>query len=71
MNIEQVATEAAKVADMAVSDTIDAMKALEIYDEDDITPFLVGALKTRLSGQIGGLTWSAKIMRHRKGIAAE
>jgi len=32
---------------------------------------LVGSLKSALSGQIGGLQWSASVTRHRRGIAAE
>ncbi len=40
-------------------------------DEDDLTGVLVGNLDSELEGQIGGLTWSTSIVRHRKGVAAE
>ena len=42
-----------------------------VTDEDDLTGVLIGNLDAELDGQIGGLTWSTSILRHRKGKAAE
>lgn len=62
---------AAKRAEAAVKDTVESYRNNEITDEDDITGFFAGALKSQLNGQVAGLNWSASVLRHRKGTAAE
>lgn len=47
------------------------MAAGNVTDEDDVTGVLIGELNAALRGNIGGFTWGAKILRHRKGVAAE
>ena len=72
MTFEEVARAAAKQAERAVSITLQQMKAGHVYDEDDVTGFLVGSLATLFDKhQIGDVTLSAAILRHRRGAAAE
>src|SRR5215470_8963411 len=72
MTFEEVASAAAKQAERAVSITLQQMKAGHVYDEDDVTGFLVGSLATLFDKhQIGDVTLSAAILRHRRGTAAE
>jgi hypothetical protein len=42
-----------------------------VTDEPEITGVLIGQLDAQLEGQIGGLHWSTKILRHGGGVAAE
>jgi hypothetical protein len=71
MNFEDAMSQAAKAADKAISAVMADYYSGLITDEDDITPALVGSLRSTFNGQIGGLTWSASIPRHRRGVAAE
>lgn len=72
MTFEEVARTAAKQAERAVSITLQQMKARHVHDEDDVTGFLVGSLATLFDKhQIGDVTLSAAILRHRRGTAAE
>ena len=71
MDFEEAMRAAARIADDAVTNTMADYAGAHITDEDDVTPYLLGSLKTALTGQIGGLTWEASVARHRKGIAAE
>ena len=70
MNFEESMSKAAKVANAAVFSVMNDYASGDITDEDDITPALVWAIKGKLDGKVGGLTWSATIPRHR-GSAAE
>ncbi len=63
-----------KAAHIAADATKAAMREMSkgnVTDEDDVTGVLIGELNAALRGQIGGFNWNAKILRHRKGIAAE
>lgn len=71
MNFEEAVSAAAKAADEAVSLVMGDYSAGNLTDEDDISAALVGGLRIKFSSQIGGLTWSSTIVRHRKGVAAE
>jgi hypothetical protein len=62
---------AAKAADRAVAAAMKKYNNTGVTDEDDLTGVLVGRLDAALDHQIGGLQWSASILRHRKGSAAE
>jgi len=63
--------EAAHVAAHATKTAMREMAKGNVWDEDDVTGVLVGELNAALRGQIGGFNWDAKILRHRKGIAAQ
>lgn len=63
--------EAAHVAERATKAAMREMAKGNVHDEDDVTGVLVGELNSALRGQIGGFNWDAKILRHRKGTAAE
>lgn len=63
--------EAAHIAADATKAAMQEMAAGNVADEDDVTGVLIGELNAALRGYIGGFTWSAKILRHRKGVAAE
>lgn len=70
-NFDSAMSEAAHIADAA---TWQAMRHMEyglVHDEDDVTGVLVGELNAALRNHIGPVRWQAKILRHRKGIAAE
>jgi hypothetical protein len=71
MDHEESLIEAAHRAERAARSAMRDYKERYVHDEDDITGFLVGALRTELTGTIGHLTWAATILRHRKGAAAE
>jgi hypothetical protein len=71
MDYEESFAEAARREDEAVSDTISTHRRGHVVDEDDMTAFLIGALSVKMQGTIGNLSWSASVLRHRKGVAAE
>ncbi len=71
MNFEDAMSEAAKAADEAVHMVMAAYQTGHMTDEDDLTPAIVGALQHAFSRPIAGLNWSASVVRHRSGIAAE
>lgn len=71
MDFEETVKEAARRADRAVRRAMKKYGAGLVTDEDDLTGVLIGELDAALDGQIGGLTWSTSVVRHRKGTAAE
>lgn|SRR5215813_8342074 len=72
MTFDEVTRAAAHKAEHAVAITITNLKRKHVYDEDEVTGFLVGSLHTVFDGyQIDGVTFSASILRHRRGMAAE
>ena len=61
-------------AHIAKDATFNAMRQYAIsnvVDEDDLTGVLVGELNSALNKKIRGFKWNAKILRHRRGVAAE
>lgn len=70
-DFDQAMREAAHVAERATKTAMREMAKGNVWDEDDVTGVLVGELNASLRGQIGGFTWDAKILRHRKGRAAQ
>ena|ERR1700730_4216875 len=72
MTFDEVTKAAAKKAAEAVNITVENFKKKYVYDEDDVTGFLVGSLRTTFHGtQLGGVNLDASILRHRRGVAAE
>jgi hypothetical protein len=71
IDFEESIKLAAKRADRAVNRTMTKYGSGLTTDEDDLTGVLVGNLDSEIEGQIGGLTWSTSIVRHRRGSAAE
>jgi hypothetical protein len=71
MNFEEAMAAAARIAAQAATMSMRQYRTGYITDEDDITPDLLATVRTALTGQIGGLTWSASVARHRRGRAAE
>lgn len=70
-HFDEAVREAAHRASRAVDRAMTKYGHGLVTDEDDLTGVLIGNLDTELEGQIGGLTWSTSILRHRKGQAAE
>lgn len=68
MDFEESIKLAARRADRAVNRTMTKYQRDLTTDEDDLTGVLVGNLDSEIDGQIGGLTWSTSIVRHRRGI---
>ena len=64
MTFDGIAQAAAKRADEAVRVAMSSYRDGLVEHEDDLTGVLVGALAARLSGEIGGLTWSTAILKH-------
>ncbi len=62
---------AAKVADKATARAIKKYSEGLVTDEDDLTGVLIGRLDAAFDGQVGALTWSSSIVRHRRGVAAQ
>jgi hypothetical protein len=72
VTFNEVTKLAAKEAERAATITMKSYAHGRIYDEDDITGAFAGSLNTVFDDvQIGGMTLSAKVMRHRRGKAAE
>ena len=63
--------DAAREAEEATWHSMQELRRNHACDEDDLTGELVGELNSALRRNISGIQWSAKILRHRKGIAAE
>ncbi|EHF8262919.1 hypothetical protein ACXEI8_005082 [Klebsiella pneumoniae] len=68
---ENAFQEAASAANRAVSAVMQKYSSGLVTDEDDITGALIGRLDAAFDGNIGGITWSSSILRHRKGVAAQ
>jgi hypothetical protein len=71
MNFEEAMSKAAKIVNEATYEILGDYAAGHFRHEDDISPALLGNLRGKLNGQVGGLNWSASIPTHRRGTAAE
>jgi hypothetical protein len=72
MTFDEATKFAAREAERAVAITMNNLKRRHVFDEDDVTGFLVGSLHTVFDqSSIDGVAISATILRHRRGIAAE
>lgn len=71
MNFDAIARAAARQAEEGTKDAMQIYNSGSVEDEDDLTGVLVGTLSSKLSGKIGGVKWSASILRHRRGKAAQ
>jgi hypothetical protein len=68
---EEAMRDTAKTADRAARRVISLYRRGDLPHEEDITGALIGVLATTLSGQVGGLNWSSKILKHKRGRSAE
>lgn len=71
MDLDQVFHDVAHRAAKAVHETMAGYSGGNYEDEDDMTGVLVGALSAHIGMQGGPIRWNAKVMRHRRGVAAE
>jgi hypothetical protein len=72
MTFEELTKEAARLANKASSRAMRDMEHHYAYDEDDVTGVFVGRLLNEFENtELDGISLRAKILRHRKGIAAE
>lgn len=71
MTFDEAMRLAAKSAERGVQRTIRKYAAGRTTDEDDLTGVLVGNLDAEFDQPVGGVTWTASILRHRRGVAAE
>jgi hypothetical protein len=62
---------AAHAADAAVWKTVEKYNAGGVFDEPEISTYLLSQLDSKMTGQIGGLFWSSAILRNGKGKAGE
>ena len=62
---------AAHAADAAVWKTVEKYNSGGIFDEPEISSYFISQLDTKMTGQIGGLSWSSAILRNGKGKAGE
>jgi hypothetical protein len=70
MTFNEVTKAAAKQAVTAVNITVENFRKRYVYDEDDVTGFLAGSLRTTFHGtQVGGVNLDASILRHRRGVS--
>ncbi len=71
MAFEDWMRKAAIEADRAVAAAMHSYAGGIVDHEEEITGVLVGQLLARLDGQIGPLSWTPHIMKHRRGRAGE
>lgn len=71
MTFDEAMQAAAHAADDAVQKTIEKYRAGGVFDEPEISTYLISQLDTIMTGQIGGLSWSSAILRNGKGRAGE
>jgi hypothetical protein len=63
---------AAKLASEAAKEIQKRMSRRRLTDEDDITPAFLQELEAKFRNKkINGFVWDSKVMRHRRGVAAE
>lgn len=72
MTFNELTREAARLANTAVAGAMSDMAGRHTYDEDDVTPGLVGRLHSTFeNANLEGIQVKATVLRHRKGRAAE
>ena len=71
MTFEEAMQAAAQSANAAVWKTVEKYNSGGVFDEPEISTYLISQLDSKMSGQIGGLNWSSTILRNGKGKAAE
>jgi len=71
LDFDDAVREAARRAQEATALTMKNFSLSNVVDEDDITGHLAGTLSAKLSGEIEGLTWDTKVLRHRSGKAGQ
>lgn len=71
MTFEEAMQAAAHAADSAVWKTVEKYNGGGVFDEPEISAYLISQLDSKMNGQVGGLTWSSTILRNGKGKAGE
>ncbi|SDG59095.1 hypothetical protein [Thalassobaculum litoreum] len=71
MTFDEAMQAAAHAADAAVSTTVKKYIGGGVFDEPEISAYLISQLDSKMAGQIGGLSWSSTILRNGKGKAGE
>jgi hypothetical protein len=71
MTFDDAMQAAARKADSAVWKTVEKFRSGGIFDEPEISAYLISQLDSEMTGQIGGLCWSSTILRNGKGKAGE
>lgn len=71
MDLKKEFQNIAHTAATAVEQTMSDYARGNAHDEDDITGLLVGSLRANIESQKSAISWDAKILRHRRGTAAE
>lgn len=71
MTFDEAMQSAAHEADAAVWNTVEKYNSGGVFDEPEISTYLISQLDSKLTGQIGGLFWSSTIVRNGKGRAGE
>ena len=68
MTFDEVTRKAARRQSEPLHLTMKNLRCRHVYDEDDVSGFFIGSLQTIFEGgQIGGVTLTASILRHRRG----
>lgn len=71
MTFDDAMQAAAHAADAAVWKTVEKYNGGGVFDEPEISTYLISQLDSKMTGQIGGLFWSSAILRNVKGKAGE
>lgn len=71
MTFDEAMQAAAHAADAAVWKTVEKYNDGGVFDEPEISTYLISQLDSKMNGQIGGLSWSSAILRNGKGKAGE
>lgn len=71
MTFEEAMQTAARAADAAVWSTVEKYNSGGVFDEPEISAYLISQLDSQMNGRIGGLSWTSSILRNGKGKAGE
>jgi len=71
VRFDEAMQAAARAADGAVWNTVEKYNSGGVFDEPEISTYLISQLDSKMTGQIGGLSWSSAIVRNGKGKAGE
>ncbi|MBB6179836.1 hypothetical protein [Pseudorhizobium flavum] len=71
MTFDNAMQAAARAADSAVWKTVEKFRGGGVFDEPEISTYLISQLDSEMTGRIGGLSWSSTILRNGKGKAGE
>ncbi|MQX50992.1 hypothetical protein [Sinorhizobium medicae] len=66
MRFDEAMQAAARAADGAVWNTVEKYNSGGVFDEPEISTYLISHLDSKMTGQIGGLSWSSAIVAEWK-----